>query len=67
MPGTVLVRHYAGHTLQVQVLQQGFEYNGQTFKSLTAVANGLPASIGTGIISSASTNKEATRERKNKA
>ena len=38
MPGTILVRQYAGRTLQVQVLQQGFEYDGQIFKSLTAVA-----------------------------
>ncbi len=38
MPGTILVRQYAGQTLQVQVLQQGFEYDGQIFKSLTAVA-----------------------------
>ncbi len=38
MPGTVLVRQYAGQTLQVTVLQQGLEYDGQIYKSLTAVA-----------------------------
>ncbi len=38
MPGTILVRHYADQTLQVQVLEQGFEYDGQIYKSLTAVA-----------------------------
>ena len=38
MPGTILVRQYAGQTLQVQVLERGFEYDGQIFKSLTAVA-----------------------------
>ena len=38
MPGTILVRQYAAKTYQVQVLRQGFEYDGQTFKSLTAVA-----------------------------
>ncbi len=38
MPGTILVRQYAGQTLQVQVLERGFEYDGQIYKSLTAVA-----------------------------
>ncbi len=38
MPGTILVRQYAGQTLQVMVLEQGFEYDGQLYKSLTAVA-----------------------------
>ncbi len=38
MPGTILVRHYADQTLQVQVLEQGFEYDSQIYKSLTAVA-----------------------------
>ena len=38
IPGTILVRQYAGQTLQVQVLERGFEYDGQFYKSLTAVA-----------------------------
>ncbi len=38
MPGTILVRQYAGQTLQVQVLERGFEYDSQIYKSLTAVA-----------------------------
>jgi len=38
MPGTILVRQYAGQTLQVQVLERGFEYDGRLYKSLTAVA-----------------------------
>ena len=37
-PGTLLVRHYRGRTLEVMVLQQGFQYDGQVFPSLTAVA-----------------------------
>ncbi len=36
-PGTLLVRHYRGATLQVKVLEQGFEYDGQVYKSLTAL------------------------------
>ncbi len=38
MPGTILVRSYRGETLQVKVLEHGFEYDGQVFVSLTAVA-----------------------------
>jgi len=42
--GTILVRKYRGETLQVQVLQQGFAYNGQVFKSLSAVAKAITGS-----------------------
>ncbi len=38
MPGTLLVRSYRRETLQVKVLEEGFEYDGQIFASLTAVA-----------------------------
>ena len=38
MPGTILVRQYVGQTRQVQVLERGFEYDSQIYKSLTAVA-----------------------------
>ncbi len=38
MPGTILLRQYAGRTVQVQVREQGFEYDGQIYTSLTAVA-----------------------------
>jgi hypothetical protein len=38
MPGTILVRHYRGETLEVKVLEEAFDYNGQIFCSLTAVA-----------------------------
>ena len=38
MPGTLLVRSYRGETLQVKVLEHGFEYEGQVCASLTAVA-----------------------------
>ncbi len=37
MPGTLLVRHYRGEIRQVQVLEQGFEYDGGIYSSLTAV------------------------------
>ena len=37
MPGTLLVRSYRGETLQIKVLEHGFEYDGQVFASLTSV------------------------------
>ena len=37
-PGTILARKYQGATVQVQVLQNGFAYQGQVYKSLSAVA-----------------------------
>jgi DUF2924 family protein len=36
--GTVLVRPYRGRMIEVRVLDQGFEHDGQVYKSLTAVA-----------------------------
>lgn len=41
LPGTILTRDYKGRTLQVQVLPRGFEFEGQIFKSLTAVAKAI--------------------------
>ena len=36
-PGTLLIRRYRGGTRQVKVLEQGFEYEGHLYGSLTAV------------------------------
>ena len=38
MPGTVLARNYKGHTVQVLVATDGFEYEGESFRTLSAVA-----------------------------
>lgn len=38
VPGTIIMREYKGHTLQVRVLPHGFEFEGAVFKSLSAVA-----------------------------
>lgn len=38
IPGTVLERLYKGNLLRVRVLDAGFEYGGETYKTLTAVA-----------------------------
>ncbi len=37
-PGTELVREYRGLRLRVAVLEQGFEWNGRAYSSLTALA-----------------------------
>ena len=38
MPGSVIVKQYRGRTLEVHVLDSGFEFDGQRFTSLSAVA-----------------------------
>lgn len=38
VPGTLLEREYKGHVLSVRVLDKGFEYEGRTYRSLSAVA-----------------------------
>ncbi len=38
LPGTLITREYKGRTLHVQVLPRGFEFEGEIFKSLSAVA-----------------------------
>jgi Protein of unknown function (DUF2924) len=41
LPGTILTREYKGAVVQVQVLPNGFEYEGQVFKSPSAVAKAV--------------------------
>ena len=38
MPGTLLKRKYKGSTIQVRVLPKGFEFDGDVYRSLSAVA-----------------------------
>ncbi len=40
-PGTVLTRTYHGHEIRVVALEDGFEYDGQVFTSLSAVAKAV--------------------------
>ena len=40
-PGTVIMRVYKGQTLQVRVLAKGFEFEGATYPSLSAVARAI--------------------------
>ena len=44
MPGTVLTREYHGETVTVTVLGSGFEYEGDIYRSLTAVAKAVTGS-----------------------
>src|SRR5579872_4048866 len=41
LPGTILTREYKGAVVQVQVLPNGFEYQGECYKSLSAVAKAV--------------------------
>jgi hypothetical protein len=41
MPGAVLTREYRGETVTVTVLESGFAYQGQVYRSLTAVAKAV--------------------------
>lgn len=41
LPGTVLTREYKGQSLQVKVLPKGFEFEGDVYKSLSAVAKAI--------------------------
>ena len=43
-PGTILTRRYKGRTLQVEVLDYGFAYDGQVYRSLSAVAKAVTGS-----------------------
>jgi hypothetical protein len=40
-PGTRLLREWQGATHEVRVLDSGFDYAGQTYKSLSAVARAI--------------------------
>ena len=41
LPGTTLSRAYKGVDVRVKVLDEGFEYEGEAFKSLSAVAKAI--------------------------
>ena len=44
MPGTIITRSYKGQMLQVKVLQRDFEFEGEVYKSLSAVAKAITGS-----------------------
>jgi hypothetical protein len=43
-PGTVIARKYKGDVLQIKVLADGFEYGGERYGSLSAVAKAITGS-----------------------
>ena len=43
-PGAILTRRYKGRTLQVEVLEHGFAFEGKTYLSLSAVAKAVTGS-----------------------
>lgn len=44
LPGAVITRSYKGETLQVKVLTRGFEFEGEVYRSLSAVAKAITGS-----------------------
>ena len=40
-PGTIITRDYKGQTFQIKVLPKGFEFEGDVYKSLSAVAKAI--------------------------
>jgi hypothetical protein len=38
IPGTIVKKEYKGNQIQVEVLENGFEYKGRKYKSLSAIA-----------------------------
>ena len=37
-PGSIITKNYRGNTIEVKVLENGFEYQGKTYKSISRVA-----------------------------
>ncbi len=48
--GTTITKKYKGKTINVRVLEQGFEYQGKPFRSLSAVAKHVTGSIWNGFL-----------------
>ena len=44
MPGTRLKRKYKGHVYEVEVLDKGFAYDGEVYRSLSAIAQAITGS-----------------------
>ena len=50
MPGAVITREYKGRTITVTVLDNGFEYQGEIYRSLSAVAKVVSGSHWNGYV-----------------
>jgi hypothetical protein len=49
-PGTVLEREHDGKTIRVKVLEDGFEFRGKTYRSLSAVAREATGTTWNGLL-----------------
>ena len=58
MPGTMLRRDYKGRTILVAVLDKGFEFEGEYFRSLSAIAKHITGSHWNGRLFFGFTGKE---------
>ena len=58
MPGTMLRRNYKGRTILVTVLDRGFEFEGESFRSLSAIAKHVTGSHWNGRLFFGLTGKE---------
>lgn len=61
MPGTVLVREYKSRTIRVTVLDGGFEYGGEVYRSLSAVAQKVTGAHWSGMLFFGLAGKEAKK------
>ena len=59
MPGAVLARRYRGQDIRVTVLEEGFEFEGEVFRSLSAIAKAVTGSHWNGMLFFGLTKKEA--------
>ena len=50
MPGTILTREYKGKTVQVTVLPNGFDFEGEIYPSLSAAAKAITGSHTSGFL-----------------
>lgn len=41
IPGSIITKNYKGTKLEVKVLENGFEYNGKIYKTISAVASDI--------------------------
>lgn len=63
-PGTVLVRQYRGQIVRVTVLERGFEFEGETHGSLSAIAKAVTGTHWNGMLFFGLTKKGTHNESK---
>ena len=60
-PGATLTRRYRGHEIRVSVLDDGFEYEGRHYASLSALAREITGQRWNGLLFFGLTNRERKR------